>query len=256
MKVGFAGAGNIAAAMARGWTRSESGPDAMLFSDAGSGRAATLAAEVGGEARPSLSELAGESDLVVLAVKPAALEPAARAMEGRANAVLSVLAATTLDRLREEFPDPPLFRTMPNLAVEVRRGVIVSAHPDGAEASLAASVNALLGELGLAVEVAERLIDAATAVSGCSPAYFALAAEALADAGVREGLDAGLAQGLVAETLAGTGELLRERDTLSIRRAVASPGGSTAAGLAALERGAVRAAFADAVRASLDRMRG
>ena len=94
------------------------------------------------------------------------------------------------------------------------------------------------------------------AVMSCSPAYVALVAEALADAGVREGLDARLAQTLVTETLAGTAELLRDRDTLSVRRAVASPGGSTAAGLAALERGAARAAFADAVRASLERMRG
>jgi pyrroline-5-carboxylate reductase len=245
----------MAAAMARGWAAAERRPEAMLFSDAGSGRARQLADELGGEARPGLTELAADCDLVVLAVKPGALEVAARELRNEAEAVLSVLGATPISRLRETFPEAALIRAMPNVAVEVRRGVVCYAPPDGADPELAGEVAELLGQLGLAVELEERLLDAATAVSGCTPAYVALIAEALADAGVREGLDARLSQQLVTETLAGTAALLRERDTLTIRRAVASPGGSTAAGLAALERGAARATFADAVRASLERMR-
>src|SRR5438034_8637395 len=109
MRIGFAGAGNMAAAMARGWSAGQDGPEAMLFSDAGSGRAASLAAELGGEVRAKLAELASESDLVVLAVKPGALEQAAGELEGSAPAVLSVLGATPMARLRQVFPDIPLY---------------------------------------------------------------------------------------------------------------------------------------------------
>jgi len=245
----------MAAAMARGWAAGDGGPEAMLFADAGSGRAERLASELGGEARATVAELAADCDLVVLAVKPGSLGSAGRGL-GDAPAVMSILGATPLARLREVFPESPLIRALPNVAVEVRRGVVCYAPPSKTPQALAEAATGLLARLGLAVEVEERLLDVAMAVMSCSPAYVALIAEALADAGVREGLDARLAQRLVTETLAGTAELLRDRDTLSVRRAVASPGGSTAAGLAALERGAARAAFADAVRASLERMRG
>jgi pyrroline-5-carboxylate reductase len=255
MKVGFAGAGNMASAMARGWAAAERGPDAMLFSDAGSGRAQRLAEELGGEARASLAQLAADCDLVVLAVKPAALDRVAGDL-AESEAVLSVLGATPLERLRAVFPETPLMRALPNVAVEVRRGVACYARPDGMGGETETAVIELLEQFGVAVEVEEKLMDVVVAVSGCSPAYVALFVEALADAGVHEGLDSRLAHELVVETFAGTAELLRTRDTLAVRRAVASPGGSTAAGLAALERGAARAVLADAVRASLDRMRG
>ena len=100
-----------------------------------------------------------------------------------------------------------------------------------------------------------REFDAATAVMGCAPAYLALAVEAIADAGAEAGLDAELARELVVETTAGTAELLRLRHPADVRKAVASPGGSTEAGLEALDREGAREAFEAAVRASLERMR-
>jgi pyrroline-5-carboxylate reductase len=245
----------MAAAMARGWAAAAEGPEAMLFCDAGSGRAGRLATELGGAAAGSLGELARGSDVVVLAVKPGALDDVAGELR-EAEAVLSVLGATPLVRLRAALPEAALMRAMPNVAVEVGRGVTCYAPPEGMDEPLAERLVALCGALGLAIEVEERLLEVATAVSGCSPAYVALFVEALADAGVRDGLDARLAHELAVETFAGTAELLRSHDTLAVRRAVASPGGSTAAGLAALERGAARAVVADAVRASLERMRG
>jgi pyrroline-5-carboxylate reductase len=93
-------------------------------------------------------------------------------------------------------------------------------------------------------------------VMGCSPAYFALAAEAIAEAGADAGLDPELARELVADTAVGTAELLRRSDPAQIREAVASPGGATEAGLQALDREGARGAFEAAVRASLERMRG
>jgi pyrroline-5-carboxylate reductase len=256
MKIGFAGAGNMAAAMARGWAASDGGPEAMLFTDAGSGRAARLAEEVGGEAVGTLAELGGSSDLVVLAVKPGALDAVATELSSSAPAVLSLLGGTSLGRLREAFGEVPVARVIPNVAVEAGRGVMCHAPLERVPGEMAARIVDLLGLLGRTIEVEDRLLDEAQALMSCSPAYVALVVEALADAGIREGLDGQVAHEMVIETMAGTAELLRRRDTLALRRAVASPGGSTVAGLDALERAGVRAALADAVSASLERMRG
>jgi pyrroline-5-carboxylate reductase len=139
---------------------------------------------------------------------------------------------------------------MPNVAVEVRRGVLCLA------GAVSADGRRLLEMLGHVVELPDADFDAATAIMGCAPAYLALAVEALADAGVAAGLGEELARELVVETTGGTAELLRERHPHDVRRAVASPGGSTEAGLEALDREGARAAFEAAVRASLERMRG
>ena len=142
----------------------------------------------------------------------------------------------------------PVFRFMPNTPVEVRRGVICYSPEREVDAELEAEVLALFARLGTVVRVPESLISAAGAVMGVGPAYQALLVEAQVDAAVRHGLAAGLAGQLVAETMAGTAALLQTRDydTLAVRRAVTSPGGTTARGLAALERGGVRPAFQDA----------
>jgi pyrroline-5-carboxylate reductase len=139
---------------------------------------------------------------------------------------------------------------MPNIGVEVRRGVLCVAGAESAE------TRGLLEKLGHVVELPDSEFDAATAVMGCAPAYLALAVEAIADAGTEGGLDPELARELVVETAGGTAELLRIRHPADVRKAVASPGGSTEAGLDALEREGAREAFEAAVRASLERMRG
>jgi pyrroline-5-carboxylate reductase len=247
MIVGFCGSGSMAAAMARGL---RGDVEQMVFTDAGSGRAAELAAELGGRAAASNRELVEASDLVVLAMKPAGLDGVAAEIGDLAKPVVSLLAATSLERVAAAFPDAAVCRVMPNLAVEVRRGVLCLAGDAPEE------VRGALAVLGQVVELADEDFDAATALMGCAPAYMALVAEALADAGLQEGLEAGLAAELVAETMAGTAELLRGRGAADVRQAVASPGGSTEAGLDALDREGVRAAFAAAVAASLERMRG
>jgi pyrroline-5-carboxylate reductase len=109
----------------------------------------------------------------------------------------------------------------------------------------------LFAELGVLIPLPEELIDVAMALMSCGPAFWALVVEAQVDAGVRRGLTPERAAEMVVTTMAGTARLLRLRDmdTLRVRREVTSPGGSTARGLAALERGGVRAAFADAMTA-------
>lgn len=241
MQVGLIGAGNMARALARGWG------DPVLVSDGGSGRARELAAELGGEALDSNVEVADRADLVVLCHKPAQWLSVAQELRGHAKAVASVVGGVETGVLRQEY-GVPVFRFMPNTPVEVRRGVLCYSPEDDLDVELEAQVLDLFGRLGHVVRVPERLIEAASAVMGVGPAYQALLAEAQVDAAVRHGLAPGLAGRLVVETMAGTAALLkiRDYDTLTVRREVTSPGGTTARGLAALERGGVRPAFQDA----------
>jgi pyrroline-5-carboxylate reductase len=245
--VGFIGSGSMAAAMARGWAGDV---EKILFTDAGSGRAAQLARELDGEAVDSNAELASRAGLIVLAVKPAMLQQVANEIGETKSPVISLLGATELETVGAGFPQAAVCRVMPNLAVEVRRGVLCLTGEASPE------IQRLLELLGHVVELPDSQFDAATAVMGCAPAYLALAVEALADAGARAGLDERLARDLVVETTSGTAELLRRRHPADVRRAVASPDGSTEAGLEVLDRRGARAAFEAAVEASLERMRG
>ena len=234
----------MARALALGWG------EPVLCTDSGSGRAQELAALVGGQAVGSNRELAERADIVVLAHKPAQLDTVAREIAGTANAIVSILARTTQAELRAAYPDTPVLRIEPNTPVEVRRGVLACAVPDApVPEEFREQARELFGRLGTVVDVPEGLMRIAGATAGVGPAYWALLVEAQVDAAIRRGMPPQLASTLVAETMAGSAELLRarEHDTLALRRAVASPGGTTARGLAALERGGVRAALGQAM---------
>jgi pyrroline-5-carboxylate reductase len=241
MRIGLIGAGNMARALARGWG------EPVVASDGGSGRARLLVEELGGEAVGSNAEVAQRADLVVLACKPYQLAVVAGEIAGYEGRVLSVLGGTSLEDLRAALPAATIVRSMPNTPVEVGRGVIVVAE----ETPPDAEVQALLERVADVVVVPDALMDVATAASGVTPAYVALIAEAMIDAAVKRGLKPELAARLVLPTLEGSAALLTARgaDTLGVRREVTSPGGSTARGLAALERAGLRSAFLDALDA-------
>jgi pyrroline-5-carboxylate reductase len=243
MQVGLIGAGNMACALARGWG------EPVVCSDGGSGRALALAAELGGEALGSNAEVAERADVVVLCHKPAQIRLVADEIRDKVKAVASVLGGTSVDALQAAYPGVPVFRLMPNTPVAVRQGVICYAPAEGIDPVIEAQVIGLFERLGTVVRVEERLIEVAAAVMSVGPAYMALVAEAQVDAAVRHGLKPRLASRLVAETMAGTAALLaaRDYDTLAIRREVTSPAGTTARGLAALERCGVRTAFQEAM---------
>lgn len=247
MKIGLIGAGNMARAMARGWGRP------VLCADPVSERAQQLAQETGGQALSSNAEVAAQADLVVLCHKPAQLQEVAAEVAPAAKAVASILAATSLAALKGAYPGRPVYRFIPSLPVEVRQGAVVQAADEPQDTAVDREVHDLFAQLGSIVTVEDRLVDVAMGLMSCAPAYVALIAEAQIDAGVRRGLRADQAAGLVVQTLAGTAELLRAReyDTLAVRREVTSPGGVTARGLAALERGGLRSAFDDALDAVL-----
>ena len=218
MRLGFAGAGNIASALARGWADAERGPEQMLFCDAGSGRAAELAERTGGEAVDSLAELAERSDAV--------------AARGQAGLVGGGGAAARrpgrCDRLGARGdPGRAPARALPRGAggagdADGRRGGPARRHLPRAAGALrrrdgGAAAEPLRSSSATWSEVPDELMDAATAVMGCSPAYLAIVVQNLAEAGVAEGFDPEQAYELVLETFAGTIELLRRYDPIEVR---------------------------------------
>jgi len=233
----------MASALARGWG------DPVLCTDVVPGKAEALVAELGGEVAESNAALAAAADAIVLCHKPDQLGAVAGQVGGAARAVVSILAGVTLDALRRTYPGVPVVRLMPNVAVEIGRGVVCWA----AESDASDDVRALLARVATVVEVPERLIDVATAVMGVGPAYVSLFVEAQVDAAVRLGMPPRMAVELASATTEGSAALLaaRDFDTLALRRAVTSPGGVTARGLAALEDGGLRAAFQAAADAAV-----
>jgi pyrroline-5-carboxylate reductase len=246
MTLGLVGSGSMAAALARGWA------EPVLVTDAGSGRAAALAAEVGGEALGSNAELARRADVVVLCHKPDQLEAVAAEIAPHAEAVVSALAMVPLGRLRAAYPDAAVLRLMPNVAVELRRGVTCHAADPQDDPRLAADMRERFERLGTWVDVPEQLMDLAMALIS-TPAHLSLVAEALVEGAVRHGMPAAQAAPLVTAAMDGTAALLAARghDTHALRRTVSSPGGSTIRAIEALEQAGVRAAMMAAVGAAI-----
>ncbi len=252
-RVGVVGAGAMGTALAAGLLRGR--PDlreGLCFADVHAPAAELAATEIGGRACPVAE--AAAADLVVLAVKPkdadaalAALRPAMRP----GAVLLSVVLGLTAGRLAAALPEGvAAARTMPNLAVRQGAGLIVLA-AGSVPADVETRVRALLLPLGTVVDLPESLFPAATALAGSGPGLLAVVAEGLEEGAVACGLSRPAAREMVHAVLAGTASLLADgSDPAALRQRVSSPGGSTIAGVAVLERGAVRAHVADAVRAA------
>jgi pyrroline-5-carboxylate reductase len=241
MKLGFIGAGNMASALARGIG------EPVFVTDIVPGKAEALVEHVGGEVLETPAYVADAADAVVLAHKPGQLGDVAADIRDRTKIVVSILGAVPTTRIEEAYPGAEVHRFLPNIPVELRQGVLCyAARTENQE------ILDLFGRAGQIVRLPkEELIEPAMALMSCGPAFMALVAEALVDAGVLHGLTPDDATAMVIETMAGSAAVLRETDgdTRGLRRRVTSPGGSTAQGLAALEQAGVRAAFEDAVSA-------
>jgi pyrroline-5-carboxylate reductase len=202
----------------------------------------------------------GCAEVVVVAVKPHQVAEALGAADPAADAlVVSIAAGVRIATLEAAAPGRPVVRAMPNTPALVGRGVTAIApgvHAGPAHLDLAEQ---LLGAVGTVVRTGEAALDAVTGLSGSGPAYVFLMVEALVEAGVAEGLPRDLATTLAVGTLVGAAALLDDGagrpDPAALREAVTSPGGTTAAGLRALEDRAFRAAIAAAVEAATRRSR-
>mgnify|MGYP002625601517 CR=1 FL=1 len=220
--------------------------------------AATFASETGAATVPEVGGLAG-CETFLLCTKPhhAAEALAALGAAGAGSGLLiSVAAGISLDRLAAAAPSGfRVIRCMPNTPALVGEGASAFALGAGTTTDDAATARALLGSVGVVHEVPERLLDAVTGLSGSGPAFVFLMIEALADGGVRCGLPRAQALELAAQTLRGAATMVLRTGEHpgELKDRVASPGGTTIAGLAALESGGLRAALIDAVGAAARR---
>ena len=203
-------------------------------------------------------ELAEHSELIVVAVKPwdvvQVLTEVSPAIEGKA--VTSVAAGVSIARISESLPPgTAVLRVMPNVCASVGLGSAVVTANEPGRATLP-TVMDIFRHVGDVMELPERLFDAATALHGSGPAYVALFADALIQAGVREGIPRDVARRLVVETIGGTAVLLKERSAHQVRDEVMTPGGTTAAAFVAMEKAGFVAAVYDGVNAATERARG
>jgi pyrroline-5-carboxylate reductase len=245
MQLGLIGAGNMASALARGLG------EPVLVADIERGKALALAEELGGEAVDSNAELAARADAVVLCHKPAQLEDVAAEVSGRARIVVSILAAVTTDRLEGAYPGVPVYRFIPNIPAEVRRGVLCYTPGSRAAEGPEREILELFGRAGTVIRLDdEPLIEPAMALMSCGPAFMALVAESFADAGEAHGLPPDEAIRMTVETMAGSAAYLAEHgyDTEALRTRVATPGGATERGLVQLEERGLR----EVCRAAVD----
>ena len=220
-----------------------------------------LTERYGVEATRSNADAVRGADVVVIAVKPQDIDGLLKEISGRIGAeqtVLSIAAAiptTLLERALGEAV--PVVRAMPNTPVTVHEGmagIAAGAHADEDDLARAEEV---LGHVGRSVRVSEDYLDAVTAVSGSGPAYFALLAESMIEAGILLGLSREVSTDLVVQTMLGTAKLLRDEKMhpVELREMVTSPGGTTIAAIRELEQAGVRAAFLNAIQAAMQRGR-
>jgi pyrroline-5-carboxylate reductase len=257
---GFLGAGKMATALIRGMIRAGVAPrEAISASDPIAAARAALAAESGVLTRDSNREVVAASDVLVLAVKPQSMPQVLEEIQPAVTAehlVVSVAAGVPLATLEAGLgPERRLVRVMPNTPALVGEGAAGYCLGPGATEQDEALVRACLGSVGRAVRVPERLLDAVTGLSGSGPAFAYVMIEALSDGGVRVGLPREVATALAAQTVLGAARMVLETGlhTGVLKDQVASPGGTTIAGLHALERGGIRAALIDAVAAATAR---
>jgi pyrroline-5-carboxylate reductase len=256
-KVGIIGAGKIGGSLVARLSTAE-GFD-LTVSDVRKEPLARFAEAYGVRTTPSNKENAEASDLLIVAVKPwdvmPVLEGVSPVIEVGKKAVVSVAAGVPIPVIAKSLPEgTPILRVMPNVCAAVGLGSAVVAANEPGEAYLPAVMD-IFRHVGDVMELPERLFDAATALHGSGPAYVALFADALTQAGVREGIPRDVARRLVNETIAGTAVLLKERAAHQIRDEVMTPGGTTAAAFVAMEKAGFVAAVYDGVEAATEQAR-
>ena len=258
--IGFIGAGRMATALARGIIGAGlSAPRQILASDPSSEARQRFAAATGGQVVDDNRTVVAGARIIILAVKPQQMIGVLPGLRGRVNKdhlIISIAAGTWLSALRQELGEGPrLVRVMPNTPALVGQGASGYCLGPGTTEHDAALVERLLGSVGQAFRVEERLMDAVTGLSGSGPAFVFLMIEALSDGGVRMGLPRDVATALAAQTVRGAAEtvLATGEHPAALKDRVASPGGTTIAGLEALESGGVRAGLIAAVVAATRR---
>jgi pyrroline-5-carboxylate reductase len=222
-------------------------------------RLAEIAEGYGVQTTTSNRDAVEGAGVVVIAVKPQDIEELLADLRGAvdpSHTVISIAAAIPTTVIEEGLGDlVPVVRAMPNAPSSVHEGMAGLTGGRSAREENLATAEEVLAHLGRSVRVAEPYMDAVTAVSGSGPAYFALLAESMIEAGILLGLSREIATDLVVQTMLGTAKLLRDEGMhpVELREMVTSPGGTTIAAIRELEQAGVRAAFLNAIQAAMRR---
>lgn len=259
-KIAFIGGGAMAKAIIKGIIGGGLvAPETITVAQPTKAHGEALHAEFGINNTTDNKEAVRDADLVIFAVKPQvaplALTADLIASMKKEAWVLSIMGSVSIAQLHNYAPGFPIVRTMPNTPLAAGAGMTAICCDDKVTAEMKAAAGAIFSSCGEIEYVDEKALDAITAISGCGPGYCFVIIDALADAGVRAGLPRALAIKLAAQTLAGSGKLCIESGLhpAQLRDQVTSPGGTTIAGIHALENHGVRGAFYDAVQAVLAR---
>lgn len=233
----------------------------IVVADPSEARRAALASAHGVSVAEAGAQAVAGADTVLVAVKPQVIDEVLSALSpllAPGTLVVSIAGGVTCARIESLLrPGTAVVRVMPNTPALVGAGMALVSGGDEATPEQVDAVRRLFAAIGESVVIDERYQDAGTAISGCGPAYVAIFVDALARAGVREGLTRDVAQRLALQTLRGTVELIERtgEHPEAIVDAVTSPGGSTIAAVAKLEDGGFRSAIGRAVRAAVKRSR-
>lgn len=258
-KIGFIGMGNMARAIAGGFVAGKAVQPENIYAYAPHyDKLKAFADEIGIHACHTAQEMLSEVDTVVMAVKPYVVEGVLAQLRDalKGKAMLSVVAGYTLERYRPLVDDSVRVQyVMPNTPCMVGAGVLLFEQATTLTDAEREEAMRMFRALGEVVELDTHLMDAATAVSGCGPAFVAMMIEAMADAGVKYGLPRATAYRLASQTAVGTGRMQLETGMhpAAIKDGVCSPGGTTIRGVEALEANGMRYAFMQAVKATIER---
>jgi pyrroline-5-carboxylate reductase len=258
-KVGFIGAGNMGEALIKGLVSASVVPaEAIWASDVRLERLRELDRQYGIQLAPDNVELVRQVDVVIMAVKPQIMTPVLKEIAPvmtRRKLMISLAAGVSTARIRADLgKEVRLIRVMPNTPALVLEAATAIARSEGLEAGDLDTAGEIFGAVGRTVVLDEELMDAVTGLSGSGPAYVAVVIESLADGGVKMGLDRITAMTLATQTVLGAARLLQETGMHpgALKDMVSSPGGTSIAGIAALEEGGIRNTFIKAVeRATL-----
>jgi pyrroline-5-carboxylate reductase len=259
-KIAILGAGKIGEALVAGLVSSKwREPSEIVTTARSDDRLTAMRDRYGVEAMRSNVDAVQDASVVVIAVKPQDIEELLRELGTTitpSQTVLSIAAAIPTALIERHLGDQiPVVRAMPNTPAAVHEGMAgISAGAHAGEEHMARAEE-VLSHLGRSVRVPESYMDAVTAVSGSGPAYFALLAESMIEAGILLGLSREISTDLVVQTMLGTAKLLRDEGMhpVELREMVTSPGGTTIAAIRVLEMAGVRAAFLNAIQAAMQR---
>lgn len=252
MDIGIIGCGKMGSSMARLLSKDHR----LYLYDRNPEKAAKLAKDVKGSDPKSPQEVVQKSELIILAIKPHNLEEITDSIKSHLNGqkiLFSILTGITIKKLKENFKAAQIIRAVPNIAVAHGKGIIAMSYEGDHQQEIKNKLEPIFAPLGTLKWLPEHLLNSVTALTSSGIAFAAVIIESMIDAGIAMGFNAEMAHQLVMDTFSGTLALLKEKSPSEIKLEVSSPGGTTIAGLRAMEKAGVRSGIIETILAANDK---